>query len=165
MMMRPVVGSFTRPSDTATYAAGDVVCNSTSAPVAITFSNAVSHPGGGGVLMGAALIDGACQTLKGDFELWVFDTAPTMDNDNAAFTPTDAELQALVKIIPFGSSPKVGDATSGAGGNAVYDVDLTPRVFKCTASEKNLYGVLVVRNAYVPVSAGTFAVRLMIAQD
>jgi hypothetical protein len=59
-------------------------------------------------------VDSANQTVKATVELWLFDTTFTPDNDNAAFTPTDAELLTLVGIIQF-STWFVGDATAAAG--------------------------------------------------
>lgn len=160
-----VTTSFTRPNDTNTYAIGDVVCNSTSAPVVMTFDACADGNAGSGVVIGASLVDGANQTLKGLFELWLFDTSPTIDNDNAAWTPTDAELATLVGIIPF-STARIGDATSGIGGNAVYAPDLPVNLpFVTGGSSDDLFGVLVARNAYVPVAQGTFAVRLFVLQD
>lgn len=148
----------TRPADTNAYTAGDVVCNSTSAPVVMTFSDAFkfNHT----VLQHAVITSSANVATKPDLELWLFDTTITMDNDNAAFTPTDAEMLTLVAVVPFLTADfKVGDATSGAGGNSVCEsknlgIPINP------AASDDLYGVLVARNAYVPVSGEVFTVRL-----
>lgn len=161
---RTIAGSFTRPSDTTAYAAGDVVSDSTSAPTVITFSNATKESGGFGTLVHAICIDSANVATKPDLELWLFDTTVTPDNDNAAFTPTDAELLTLVGVIPFPTASfKVGDATVGAGGNSVCSVADINIPFKTVgATNSSLYGVLVVRNAYVPVSAESFSFRLKV---
>lgn len=161
-----VAATVTRPADTNAYAAGDAVTNSTSAPVAITFANAARAVGGGGLIVGATLIDSASVATKGSFELWVFQgaAAPGPDNDNAVFTPTDAELANLVGVFPF-TTAFIGDATVGAGGNAVYQGDVVNRAFKCDVSTASLFGLLVVRNAYVPVSAEAFTLALQIVQD
>ena len=47
-----------------------------------------------------------------------------------------------------------------AAGDGAQDV-----AFKCAAASRDIYGVLVVRNAYVPVSAEVFKVRLHVLQD
>lgn len=159
-----VNGSFTRPADTTAYAAGDVASDSTSAPTVITFTNVASQNNGGGVIVSAELIDSANQATKGIFELWLFDTTVTPDNDNAVFTPTDAELATLVGVIPFDVS-YVGDVTAGADGNAIYQAQHLNLPFKAGASSRNLFGVLVVRNAYTPVSAESFVIRLAVAQE
>lgn len=163
--MRPVLGSFTRPNNTTQYASGDVINDSASAPTPITFSGVGDLPGGGGLIVAAALIDGAAQATKLDGELWLFDTAPALDNDNAPFTPTDAELQALIGVIDLGDTPVVGDATSGIGGNCVFQSGPSsnlPLPFKCVSGSQALYGVIVARNAYTPVALETFAVRLWV---
>lgn len=156
---RTISATFTRPADTAAYAAGDVVNNSTTAPVIMTFAGAVNTDFQMGVIAQATLIDSSNVATKLDCELWLFDTTITMDNDNAAFTPTDAELATLVGIIPFGTSYwKVGDSTS----NAVCHVQGLAIPFNVIHASNALYGVLVARAAYTPVSAEAFTVRLHI---
>ena len=60
----------------------------------------------------------------------------------------------------------VGDATSGADGNAVYQATgLNIVLENVSTSARDIFGVLIVRNAYVPVSAERFDVRLGILQD
>ena len=159
---KEISANFTRPSDTTAYAAGDAVTNSTSAPVAITFSNCARTSGGTGFITGITMIDSANQATAGSFELWIFTASPTPDNDNAVFTPTDAECETLVGIYPLTTS-YVGDATSGANGNRVYESDTKVRHFTCATTD--LYGLCVVRNAYTPVSAEKFTFICHIQQD
>lgn len=159
--------TFTRPANTTTYAAGDVVCNSTSAPTSMHFTAATEGEGAGrndqAVINQAILVCSANQSLKPDLELWLFDTDVTMDNDNAAFTPSDAELATLVGIVEFPvANFKVGDATAGAGGNCVCVADNLGIPIKTLSGENTLYGVLVARNAYIPVSGESFTVRLAV---
>lgn len=153
--------NFTRPNDTNAYTAGDVVCDSTSAPTVMQFPRASLDNGESSVIQAATLVDSANQATKPDLELWLFDTAPAAVNDNAAFAPSDAEVRALVGVIAFPSSAfKSGNATSGAGGNAICFVQNIglPIV---TANDTNaLYGVLVVRNTYTPVGQERFDIRL-----
>lgn len=163
-----VVATITRPNDALAYAAGDAVTNSTSAPVTTTFAGCARYLGGSGLIATATLIDSANQATKGVFELWLFNgnSAPAPDNDNAVFTPTDAELANLVGVIQFNTA-FVGDATAGAGGNAVYHGVLpTFQIpFICGSAVKDLYGLLVVRNAYTPVNLEAFTIILNIIQD
>lgn len=170
-----VSASVTRPSDTTAYAAGDALTNSTSAPVVTTVASIARYNGGYGRIRHAWLLDSANQTTKADIEAWLFagTAGPTPDNDNALFTPTDAELANLVGIIEFKGTTKsyVGDATSGAGGNVIYpgtiagttvaDLNLP---FKCATTVKDLYCLFVVRNAYTPVSAEVFTLILDVEQ-
>jgi hypothetical protein len=159
-----VTASFTRPADTTAYAFGDVVADSTTAPTVITFANCARANGGSGWIVGAKLVDSANQTVKGIFELWLFSAAPGLDNDNAAFTPTDAEALTAFGPLLF-SAGHVGDATAGAGGNFVYPLNGVAVPFVAGGGTTSLFGELVVRNAYTPVSAGTFAFELLIQQN
>lgn len=162
---KQVSTSVTRPNDTTAYAAGDAVTDSTSSPTALTFSAVATANGGKGIVLGALMLDSANQSTKGVFELWLFtgSAAPTPDNDNSAFTPTDAELANLVAIIPL-SAVYVGDATSGAGGNAIYESPEMARPFVCDGSVDDLFGLLVVRNAYTPVGQEVFTIILRVVQ-
>lgn len=150
-----------RPADTNTYAAGDVIATSTSAPVAKTITVA-RVAAGTGLLMNAMLIDSAAPALAGEFEAWLFHTAPALDNDNATFTPTAAELLNLVCVIPFTSSLSYVGTSSG---NRVYQSEAIYRNFVCAAASQVLTWVLVARNAYIPVSAETFTLQLSVSQD
>lgn len=153
MAIRKVTGSVTRPANTTHYAAGDVVTAGT--PAAISFTNLVNAMNGTQKIVKAMLVDSANQATKGQFDLFLFSVAPSVDADNAAFTPTDAELANLVGILRFDTAID-GDATAGADGNAVYfgknvTGEYSMPVRTATAS-RTLYGVTVVRNAYTPVS-------------
>lgn len=163
---RIVSGSVTRPADTNAYQAGDAVTTSTSAPAAITFSGCATANGGTGTIYGVQCIDSANQATKPQLELWVFagTAAPTPDNDNAVYTPTDAELANLVAVFEF-NAWYVGDATAGAGGNCVARALNQNVGFDCGASVADLYGLAVVRNAYTPVSQEALTFILHIGAD
>ena len=158
--------TFTRENDTTTYAAGDVMAASTTAAVALVFESSAASSGGSGIIQSAVIIDSAYQALGLAADLFLFSAEPaSFGNDNAAFTPTDAELQTLVAMIEFSALDwNGGNLTSGANGNAVQIV--TPSIpFKCANSTSKLYGVLVARNAYVPIASSPFFIRLHVLQD
>lgn len=158
--------SFARPADGNIYAAGDVINNSTTVPAVLIIPRCTLEAGGGSILQEAILSSSASQATKLDAELWLFDTTVTPDNDNAVFTPTDAEILTLVAIVAFPSSNwKVGDATAGAGGNAVnivanLGIPINTRKASgaagVTPGANDLFGVLVARNAYTPVTGEVF---------
>lgn len=162
-VIRTIASNFTRPADTTTYTAADVVADSTSAPTIINFPRAAREKGGSAIIQQAICVSSANVSTKPDLELWLFDESPAAVNDNAAFAPSDAELRTLVGIIAFTSSSfKAGTATSGAGGNAVCDIQNIGMPINCSRDDNALYGVLVVRNAYVPVSGERFDIRLKV---
>ena len=78
------------------YAAGDFVGTSATA---LVFANAARVAGGSGVIKSAMLIDAALQSAA--CELWLFDTAVTPPNDNAAWTISDADAATCIGVIPF----------------------------------------------------------------
>src|SRR5881409_1389682 len=151
MLTEFVSQSLVRPANTTAYTAGDVWTNGSNARMVFTGLN--RNTGYGAEIKHALAIDDAAQATKVDLELWLFSADITdLDADNAAWTPTDAQLATLIGIIAFPvANFKPGDATAGAGGNAACIAANVGIAIK----HDTLYGVLVVRNAYTPVSAET----------
>lgn len=164
-----ISASITRPANTTQYAVGDAVSESTTTPAGLVFSNAARIRGGKGTVLSALLIDSANQATKGDFDLFLFESAigAARFQDNAAFAPTDAELETLVGVISFAASSFVaGNATAGASGNSCcLGLIGSPISFQAGATSRTLYGVLVARSTYTPVSAEKLTVRLSISQE
>lgn len=153
--------SFTRPANTTTYAAGQVVANATSAASVLTFTNCGLANGGVGFINSITITDIAVQTLKPAFQLWLFNTAPTTTiNDAQTWNPSATELNTYnVPGFPvLVSNPAYGSST---GGNLTISGLNIP--FKCGGSTTSLYGVLVILNAYVPVSSEAIQVTLGIS--
>lgn len=159
-----VEDSFSRPANTTQYAAGDQVSDSATAPTPLEFSNAAQLPGGAGVILSAICISSANQATKPNLRLYVFDAEPTPSNDNAAWAPADSDVLNLVAVVEF-TSWHVGKSDAGADGNAVSIVSDISSPFRTQPSSKSLYGLLVERGTYTPVSAESFTVRLGILQD
>jgi hypothetical protein len=157
--------SFTRPADTNAYTAGDVVADSTSAAALLTFEAVTPGDGYGTVLDGLVFTSSAnVAAAKPDLELWLFNVAPaSYGNDNEAFAPTDAEVQDCIGIVAIPvASFKVGLSGADAAGNAVCDVrGIGLNIAGLTGNK--MYGVLVARNAYVPISGEVFTILLKFA--
>jgi len=154
----------TRPSDTTAYAVGDVINESTSAGTGWVFADVVRTPGGTGTIKRVYINDSAYVATNLSAELFLFSAVIGVDNDNATFTPTDAEMETLLAVIPV-STARPGDITAGATGNSLIESAAVDIPFKCAAGVSTLYGVLVAKNAYVPVSAEIFTIRVIIQQD
>lgn len=148
----------TRPNDTNAYTAGDVINDSASAGTVFTIPAQIDGANGFTLLQELICISSQNAATKPDLELWLFTTAPAAQNDNAAFAVTDAELAKLVGIVTIPvASFKVGNTGSAAAGNAVCDVlNLSMPICTPVGSAGVLYGVVVVRNAYVPVANEEF---------
>jgi hypothetical protein len=155
---RVITASFNRPADTNQYAAGDAVSDSTSSPTQITFNGAARINDGSGVIVSATLIDSVNAATDGVFELWLFDASVTPNNDNSAFAPSDADAEKAIAVIQF-------SLAAPASNNAVYPVTGLSIPFKCSGGIDDIFGLLVVRNAYTPVSAEKFTIRLGVLQD
>lgn len=163
--------SYTRPADTAAYTANDAISNSTTTPSVLTFSNAAGKEGRGGVLE-AVRIKTSAYTASGTpgalaGELWLFHTAPTALEDNAAVDLSDAEVGNAIGWVAFDfdTDGAPGTATAGAGGNMLAYVDTIELPYKCAAGSVDLYGVLIARNDYVPVSAEVFTIDLIVNRE
>lgn len=164
-----VTTTLTRPADTTQYGAGDQVADSTSAPTAITFSGIGRTDGGTGLIVHALCIDSAAQATKPNFRLYLFSASPTMTNDNSAWAPTDAVLNTVIGCIEF-SSWEVGTSTAGAGGNC-FALGVTPNggalsiPYQCVDGTTAIYGCLVERGTYTPVSGEIFKFSLGVLAD
>lgn len=154
----------TRPANADQYSAGDVATSAADKP--LVFSGAARSDVMTGSIEYARIHSSANQGTKADLEMWLFNAEPPDRADNLAFEPSDALLDNLVGIIEFPvNNWKSGHPTSGAGGNAVCEAGSLAIPFRLSRPGTPLYGVLVVRNTYTPVSGETFTVSLGIYQD
>ena len=165
-----IVRAITRPADTTPYTAGDVV--SGDPDLHFTFPKAARIGGGRltGVISGARITSSANVATKADLELWLFRADVAARADNLAIAFTDAEMLTRIGIIQFPTANWfVGLATAGAGGNAGCESMGLGIPYQLAAPAANdtpsMYGQLVVRNAYEPVSAEIFTVELLLTLD
>lgn len=164
--------SVTRPANTTAYTAGDVISAVTTNDH-LTFNNVTAGGVNSGTIISARINSSANVATKPDLELWLFHTDIAEVADNLAFAPTDAEMLTVVGVIDIPlANFLVGTATVGAAGNTVQvitgiDLPFTTSQVDTASGEKRgvLYGQLVHRAAYTPVSGEIFTVELTIAQD
>jgi hypothetical protein len=162
-----VAASFTRPSNTTTYTAGDVVGPVTTAAVQ-TFSGAARANGGTGRIIAATLETNNATVTAGTFRVHIFNASFTPEADNAAFAGQHTNRAAYQGYFDF--NIVVADSASAEGAiaqiRASVDIDNgLPLDFECAAGSSALYGVVVATGAYVPASAQVFYVTLVIEQD
>lgn len=162
----PVVGTgypvtvqtdVTRPADTTAYSAADALSDSTSAPVSggFTFTGAARVSGGSGIITDACFASSNDPATRLSGELWIFNTAVTNINDNAAFAVSDSEIKTCVGVIPF--------TLFDAGNNGFAQVQGLSMMFKCSGSA-NLRFLYRVRNSYTPANAEVITATLKILQ-
>ncbi len=124
----------------------------------MTFAGMAQFNGGGGIIQSISFVASVSQTLPPEFDLYLFDTTVTMQNDNAAFNASDSEMLTLVARIRF---PAALFVTGGANGDITIPVN---QLYNCAAASTSLYGIMVARNAYVPTSAEVWQFRLQTIQ-
>lgn len=158
-----VQAQFTRPANTTQYAAGDVVGTSPAANLA--FANVARVNGGGLRIVGATLHKTDNDTTGADFDLVVFDAAPTAIADNAEWLPSDAEGATVVAVVSFANGNAKVLGAASATGNLWQTILTHPVPVACAPTSRALYGVLVARGTYTPASAEVFSVTLHVEID
>lgn len=163
---RPFVrqASWTRPSDTTQYAAGDGVSDDTTSATAATFTlkNMGAMAGMGGVIRAVTLHKTDQDQTGADFDIYFFKTQPagTTYEDNAAIAITDAVFQTSVGFVAL---------TASADGRSVVTGDLYCKSnldlpYECgedtTTIVAPLYFVVVARGTYTPASAEVFTLTV-----
>lgn len=157
-----ITSSVTRPADTTAYAANDAWANSDSAPTAggYTFTSAARASGKSGIITDLIVVSSNDPATLLYGELWVYDSAvATADNDNAAFTSSDADTLLLVAVIPF-----VLASTAGGSSTTSYAHVQNLSVGFTAIGTANLRFKVKVKNAYTPASAEVLSFRLKIRQ-
>jgi len=134
------------------YSANDFVGTSATP---ITFSNAVLEAGGSGTIVSAVLTDAAVQSVA--TELWLFSTAVTPPNDNAAWTLSDAHAATCIGVIQFSTYFASALNSVSQGANIGF-------AFKAAVGSRDIYGCLVTRGAPTYTSLD-LNIRLAIWQD
>lgn len=143
-----------RASGTTQYSANDIWSNSASAPTAYLFEELA---GQSGEIVDVVLVSSNDPSTLLQGELWLFDAATALVNDNAAFALSDADALALVAVVPF----TLASSTAGSGTNSVAHVIDLHAGFDCR-TKAGLYMLVKVKNAYTPASLETLSVRLKV---
>lgn len=155
--------TITRPADTTAYAAKDVVSNSTSAPVVLTFSGMARANAGTGTIVRARLMTSQ-KTNVALYRLHLFHTAPTVIADNSPYTLLYANAANRIGSIDFPalSTEDSTNSTAAASMRPSYDGSYNaPNLwYKCKSDGTSLYGVLETLSAFTPDSAQTFFIEL-----
>lgn len=122
----------------------------------LTFASAARYSGGSVRLESVQILDKG--EGMGAVDLFLFDRTFTAPTDNAAFTPTDAELATCVCVVRFAAATEEYPAT----GNDVWHKQVGTS-FPLNGTD--LFGVLVARGAMTLVSTADLTVTLNLYQD
>lgn len=143
---RAIVLDVSLTPDTNIYTAGDVVGG------LITFPLPLGRTMEGGILQSVVLIDDDSEAAA--LTLYLFDAQPSAIADQAAFAPTYADLQKLIRPVAFASADYV---TVGSDDYIIVD-DING-----VLPVNQLYGYLVC--AGTPTYAAPLTIRLFILTE
>lgn len=148
--------TITRPADTTAYAVNDTWADSTSSPTSggFTWSNVCAASGKSGLLVSLAVVSSNDPATLLQGEVWVFDSAGTAVNDNAAFALSDGDALKLVGVVPFA----MASTTAGSGTNSYFAANGVNLAYTCSGSA-NLRFLVKVKNVYTPASGETLTLR------
>ncbi|MER8387320.1 hypothetical protein NKH14_17685 [Mesorhizobium sp. M1380] len=146
----------TRPADTTQYAVGDALSDSTSAPTVggFTFTDAVRAAGKSCFLSDIIVTSSSSAATALQGEIYIFDTAVTALNDNAAFGVTDAEIKTLVAKVPF-------IMAVGTNNNHVHLQNLG--IGLTAVGGRDFRFLVKVLNTYTPISGEVLTIRAKFA--
>lgn len=144
----------TRPSDTTTYGAADVVGVTGGGTACITFPNMGPAAGGQIIITSARFQRNATALISGEtnYLLYLFNVAqPAAQVDNAVFDIAAGDQAAYLGVINLGTPVDIGSTIA-------VDTDFVNK--QVTLLSGSLFGVLVTVGGYQPVSAAVHVVEL-----
>lgn len=152
--------SFTRPSDTTQYGAGDLVANSTTAGSVVPLSLVVTHAAGAGVkITGCRLLKSATSVTSASFRVHLYRDSPTPNNgDNVSWFTT---VSGYLGFMDLTMNLSFTDDAIGFGAPAIRDAI---RCMPATGS-RTIYALLEARATYTPASAEVFTLYLEVEAD
>ena len=154
-----VRASITRPANTTAYTANDVVSDATG-DAHYTFSDMANVGRQTGEIVTAKCISSGNESTLPDCDLYLYDTDIADVADNAAFAATDAENLRCVGVLNFAQA-----SWKSSGASSICELKNVGLQYKCLNKNLQLFGQLVMRNAYTPISAEVFTVVLDIIRD
>ena len=149
--------SFTRPSNTTQYAAGDVLGTTGSALFSL-----VVGPASGETIPGAIVIIQSVELVFGDsvvpsgmgaFRVHFYTAAPTSIVDNAPFDLTSSERASYVGYVDL-------PAPQDFGSTLYTQVDYPGRLIQLETESNSLIVEIETRGSYTPASASTVELRV-----
>lgn len=153
--------TFTRPSNTTQYTAGDAVSDDATTPTAATFALAtdLSTVGGSGGKIRAVTLHSSDQDLVAkSFRIFFFDTQPAAAGweDNAAIAITDDEFKRCIGFVDLTTATDIVSCVTGDIG-CKSNLDLS---YQYVTGVSPIYVVIVATDTYTPASAEVFTLTV-----
>ncbi len=159
-VLKGFTGSLNEVTDTQAVAAGgnyevnDVLCSSASTGVVWNFANVVSRNNGNGYITKAQV---TCETTAQvhRLTLFLFDATPTSElRDGITNTgPSDTDRPNYLGKIDFPALESLGAGNSDTVATPSSPTSGVPFGFTCASADRDLYGILVTRDAFTNETA------------
>ena len=149
--------SLTRPNNNTPYTAWDVVNDSNSTAQILRFVNAARELGGSGYVTGVKITTDSSNVTNGVFRLLICADSVTGIADNSPWTTLYANRFKVLWSVTL-ALETAGSGSTGAMATA----DGIAKPFRCIATSRNLFGVLIAEQAYTPGRLQKFTVTLSI---
>lgn len=150
-----VSGTFTRPADTTTYAAGDLVANSTTAGSVVPCEIVAGVSGQTVMLRRLIFRKSGTTTTNAVFRVHLFTAAPTVANGDNEALSISTGAASYVGSFSVGSVRGFGDGVVGIGM-----ADVGADVAAVLGSAGKLYALVEVLAGYVPGNAEVFTLTM-----
>lgn len=156
--LKKISATVTRPNDTNTYAIGDAITGSTSAPAVfeLDLSTIGAVVGQSVEIRKLAVVSSAKQTLLPLINAYISTTTFTATNDNAALDIDDTTMEG------GGSWFSCDEQNYTASNSRVAKSGINAPMVLAAADTK-LYGTMQAANAYVPVAQEKFTIIAWVA--
>ena len=158
-----VSANFTRPADTAVYAIGDLVANSTTAAsvVALSYATAARFSGGAAMIRRARLNKSGTGITSAIFRLHLYGSDPAA---SSGITNGDNGVW-LTKVAGYlGHMDITVDKAFSDAAKAIGAPSIGAEITFIPSSGSTIYGLVEARAAYTPANAEVFTVELEIYQ-
>ena len=156
--LKRISTSFTRPTDTNTYAIGDAINTSTSAPAIfeLDLSTIGAVAGQAVEIRKLAVVFNVKQSLLPLVNVFLSSTTFSATNDNAALSIDDTTMES-------GGSWFNCDIQNSTTLNSRVAYSGVPQPLVLAAADTKLYGTLQAANAYVPASGEKLTIIAWVA--
>lgn len=149
-----------RPNDSAAYALGDAISDSTTAPTSRYLTFQLGRKVGGSGYITFAQLTTNQATFTGQLRLYLYAVsdanAPTTPNDNSAFTLLYANRITRIGVIDF-TSFKTEASGSDCATCVLTDIR---QKFECEATTDKIYGILLAESVFTPATNQKFFIAL-----
>lgn len=150
----PSTVEITRPADTATYDAGDVVGEATGSTAAVEFVG-LGRPNHGNRIIGAELMINAAAVIsgEGDYRLHLYSETPaSAPGDNAAFDIPSGDRDAYLGYIDLGTPIDLG--------STLYVQSEQAKDLRAVGVNGSVFGLLETRGGHDPTSGRVYSITL-----